>query len=363
MNYEEYVNKISSGEIDGARKGRAKTMRPKSGYIALDDLLQKNPAIVAQKDFIKGIIAKVIEDAKALHARDEYHICYSPKCIFVKKTTRIDPYSAILTEPELLEDDPLGFAICNPDILYRGMEEYIAPEVMAGEHINAKTDIYSIGRLMEYLYASTSKPIGYGRIIRKATEELSFERYETLEDMEAAMENTKRTVSGVAMFAVAVVVALAIVGIFFIATPEPTQAEYIQPSPEEALELMLKQGDDPTTELGYDPETAQTEAEQEAEMSVYNAKLEQIFRRRYMKEADRILSKVYDAGYMSTGEKVSVSATNSISEELLSAQKSIAEEVGLDELHSTSIATDIINTLTEQKNAELQRKAVQKETK
>src|SRR5574344_2850256 len=99
------------------------------------------------------------------------------------------------------------------------------------------------------------------------------------------------------MFLIAIVAALVIVGVYFGMTPEPQQIEYVKPAPKQSTDDLLDDGFDPATELGVisGDSLSKLPAEQRKKMEEYQKKGEEIFRQQFEKEADRILSKVYDS--------------------------------------------------------------------
>lgn len=352
MNYEEYVKGIAIKQLSSRHIDLG------IGYVSLEKLLDENPAIVAIEGFVSGIIEAVTERASALHEEGQYHLCYSPQCVFVKRTNRIDPASVTLVSPELLTDDPLGIAICNPDVLYRGMEEYIAPEVMAGSTIDERSDIYSIGQFIRWIYATAERPLGYGRVIKKATSDNPDDRYDSITALTTAMERAKKVGSSVRMFSLAAVIAALIVGAFFAFAPEPQQMEYVKPSPKESLDALLD-GSITGEEIGIDSTMGLT-PEQEEQLRAFEAKSEEIFRKHFEKDADRILSRVYSSTYMSGAEKNFIAGSMTMSEELITAQREAAEASGVSEIRSTAIATEIIERLTAEKRQSLKNNGFQK---
>lgn len=81
----------------------------------------------------------------------------------------------------------------------------------------------------------------------------------------------------------------------------------------------------------------------------YQAKAEEIFRKRYTEAADKILSKIYNKERMNASEKNFLSQSESTIDELMKAQQEIGAEASLDPARSQLIATEIIERLTDQK--------------
>ena len=159
----------------------------------------------------------------------------------------------------------------------------------------------------------------------------------------------------------AVAIALAIVGSYFYMLSQPDDVEYVkaveEPIPDDMLdEENLLYG------LGADADSAtiaQIVAKQarmkdslsidEKEMKAYQAKAEQIFRKQFTKEADRILSKVYNNEKMNLSEKDFMVRSRQMTEELAKAESELAKSANLGNERSQRIASEIIDQLTTKK--------------
>jgi hypothetical protein len=85
------------------------------------------------------------------------------------------------------------------------------------------------------------------------------------------------------------------------------------------------------------------------EMKEYEAKAEQIFRKQFTKEADRILSKVYNNDKMNLSEKDFMARSRSMTEELAKVEQELAKSSNLGNERSQRIASEIIDQLTTKK--------------
>ena len=103
--------------------------------------------------------------------------------------------------------------------------------------------------------------------------------------------------------------------------------------------------------------------EQRRSQAEYAAKAEQIFKKRFMAEADRVLSKIYDNEHMNASEKKFMSEMSDVNEELMKLQSDLAEEAGISNARSQLLATQIVERLTEQKKKKLQYHGIQKKKK
>ena len=162
------------------------------------------------------------------------------------------------------------------------------------------------------------------------------------------------------MLLVAVVLALVVVGLYFELMPETTEMEFVKPAPRLATDELIEDGFDPA-ELGViTGDTALMTEQQRQQQKEYAAKAEQIFRKRFTAEADRLLSNIYNSEYMNSSEKKFMSEMSSVNEELIKLQTEIGNEAGLSDARSQLLATQIVETLTEQKKKKLQYHGIQK---
>ena len=124
--------------------------------------------------------------------------------------------------------------------------------------------------------------------------------------------------------------------------------EFVKPAPRQATDDLLDDGFDPA-ELGVTSDGDSLIIDEEAQQRDFQAKAEEIFRKKYEKEADRILSKIYNKSYMNNSEKKFMSESESTIDELMKAQSDIGSEAGLTPERSQLIATEIIERVTNQK--------------
>jgi len=321
--------------------------------ISFEQLLIDNPAVVARQGFIDETISGLVEITSFLNSQKIYHVCFSPSNVFVRKAD-----NGIM----LLSHGSFYLNHVSPGVLYEGMENYIAPEVMSGGTVDERCDVYSLGKFLENLFSVAEMPYGYKKVIDKAVSEMAEDRYDSVDEMKKALIIRTNTWKSIKMFLIALAISLIFVGFFFGLMPETTNVEYVKPVPKDPEEAVLDTGFDPKTELGVVmPDTSGVlTPEQIEEMKQYEAKSEEIFRKMYAKEAERILSKIYNNKYMGANEKSFIAGSRSTTDELLKAQTEIAARAGLSDDKSQKIAYQIIETITEDKKKGLTKYGVQK---
>lgn len=322
-------------------------MLQSGNFISLAQLLNDNPAICADAKFIRELMHQIVEWAADFHSQGIYHVCFSPQNIFLHRKNN---------EMSLISHGSFYLQGNSLENLYKGFEDYIAPEVMSGGTVDERCDVYSVGKLFCYIFSQTDTPAVYKKALEKATEFFPEDRYDSLANMEHAVlrrRNAKRTLRE---FIVAAILALLIVAVYFSLTPETGQTEYVKPAPKESV-------DDVLSDDGFDPAVAMAEIisdttsaitpEKQRQLEEYQAKAAKIFRKRYEREADRILSRVYTRTGNGTNEKSFVAASQAAIKELAKMQTDIAAQAGIDPQTSQSIAIEVIEQVTNRKQKEL----------
>ena len=320
-------------------------------FTTLDRLLTEQPYIVAEKGFIDNLVTQLLDLTEYLHQQNIWHVCYAPQTVFIRKGDNA---------PMLLTHGSFYLGVCGILDLYDGMEEYIAPEIRNNGTIDQRCDIYSLGKLIDWLFKMAEIPFEYKKVMKRAQAELPEGRYQSIDSMRKALKRKRELYKSVLTLVIAVVAALLLVGLYFELMPQTTEVEFVKPAPRQATDDLIEDGFDPA-ELGVvsGDTTIMTEEERRSQAE-YEAKAEQIFRKRFTAEADRVLSKIYNNEHMNSSEKKFMTEMSSVNEELLKLQVSIGDEAGLSSSRSQLIATEIVENLTEQKKKKLQYNGIQK---
>ena len=311
-------------------------------YMSFAELLSETPSVVAQPNFLLNVLEGLVSITTLLHKKGIRHICYSPKTVFVRKGS--------LT-PMLLSHGSYYLGLSDLEGFYGDDAQYVAPEVLQRGTIDDRCDVYSIGKFMQSLGAVSEMPIEYRRVLKKATSEMPEDRYNTPEEMLSSVRKQHHVVKSAIFVALSLVAALVCVGLYFDMFPETNPVEFVKPVPRQPTDDLLDDGFDPT-ELGV-TNSGDSLIYDEATERDYAAKAEEIFRKKYTEEADRILSKIYNKDYMSNAEKKFTAESQSTIDELMKKQAELGESAGLTPERSQLIATEIIDHITEQKKKEM----------
>ena len=311
-------------------------------YLSVQQLLNDTPAVVAQKDFLDNMLQGLADISCYLHKQGLMHVCYSPRTVLVRKGD-----NSVM----LLSHGSFYMGLNNLEEFYGDDVQYLAPEVLQHGTVDARCDVYSIGKFMETLFERSSMPIEYKQAIKKATSEKPEDRYESPADLLKAVQRSRNTFKTLLGLVLAIVIAVVAVTIYFDVMPETEQVEFVKPAPRQAIDDIIDDGFDPA-EMGITNADSLNEEEM-ATLREYQAKAEAIFRKKYEAEANRILGKIYNKEYMSNSEKIFLSKSQSIIEELVQRQQELGEEAGLSQQRSEAIAGEINDRITNEKKKAL----------
>lgn len=314
-------------------------------YLTLAQLLNENPALVARQDFMDNLLKNIFEAAKEINEQNIFHECFAPRNVLVRKGD---------SQVFLLNHGSFYKSIGDQQALFGDMKEFVAPEVLEKGTVDERCDVYSIGKLIENLYSMGSMPLTVKKVVKKATSELPEDRYNSVADMEKALTRLNSARHSAVLFIVAALAALVIVGTYFTLVPEQNEMEYVKPAPQEP-EMDLDDGFNPANELGFiaNDTATQLSPEQQKKMAEYEKKAEEIFRKRFEREADRILSKLYNENNMGFNEKKFMETSQKTLEELSNAQEKIASQTAISGAKSQRIASEIVERIANKKKKEL----------
>lgn len=327
-------------------------------YLTVEQALNEDPSIVAKSEFITGTLRQLMELTIYLNEQNIYHICFAPSNILLRKS---DFAVRLLCHGSFYEK-------VDQDVLWEGVEKFVAPEVFNGGTIDSRTDVYSLGKFIEYIYDSSGLPLELKRVVEKATALEPENRYDSVESMHKMMislTNARRT--GV-MAISAIAIAAAIVGLFFYLLPSPEVVEYVKPVDEPIPDEMIEEDPDLLLGIGADADSAmianivnlQKQRKDSLGMSPgkmreYNAKAEAIFRKQFTKQAEAIIGDVYNTKNMNASEQNFNAKSKVMTERLAKLQSDLSKTTAINQDRASGIASQVIEQLTEKKKAEMEK--------
>ena len=321
-------------------------------FLTIGQMLNENPAVVAQKDFLDRTIRDLFKFVSELNEQGIYHLCFSPNNVFIRKS---DQMVCLLNHGSF-------YLKADQDVLYEDETDaaFVAPEVMKFGTADGHSEVYSLGKFLQWLYQSSGLPAELKPIVTKATQPEPESRYGSVDDMYKAIArfgNLRRTATlGVAALAIA----LAVLGLFMYMLPSPDAVEFVKPVVEPIPDELLD--DDALLGIGADLDSAtiarivanekhrmDSLGIDERDMRAYNAKAEAIFRKQFTKAADEILNRVYTGDKMNMSEKEFLVRSKQMTEELAKKEQELAKASSLTYGRSHHIASEIIENLTDKK--------------
>lgn len=322
---------------EGGERGIRELLLEPGSYETLAQLLKSEPATVAAKGFVDNIVSGIFDIATKMHADGVYHLCFAPQNILVRKGS---------STPLLLCHGSFYTGINDVNSLYGEVKDYMAPEVMRRESVDERSDIYSIGKLIEFLYDQGSMPFEYKSMVKKATAEDPDARFRNVGEMKAKITSKRGMLRSLIALAAAVAIALLGVFLYMELVPQTEYIEFVEPAPKEQKADPFDDQFDPEMELLIESDTIVLTEEEKA----YMEKAEEIYRKRYEKAAAEALSKIYDDENKSASEKRAIASTKAVADELTRQQKALAEEAGISSDRAEAIANDVLGRITSEKN-------------
>ena len=317
-------------------------------FQTLDQVLSDNPAIVAKSGFIDQVIDGLFDITEELHQKSLYHLCFSPQNVLLRKGDEM---------PMLLLHASTFSRSVAMSKLFLNMEEFVAPEVLEGQEPTNASDVYSLGKLIEWFYRHSDITYEYKRIVKKAVQQDPAKRYSSIQEMRSALKTLRSTKRSAISLIAAIAVALLCVFLYFELVPQADSIEFLEGAPTEPEMSLLDDGSfDPESDSDVWSDSDSVEIDTLGErmaMEAYMQKAEDIFRKRFTKEADQILSRVYNNENMNANEKTFMANTNAMRDDLVKLQTDLTEQTGITSDKASRIAMEVIDQLTLEKQRKL----------
>ena len=321
-------------------------------YLTLAQLLNDDPSIVARNEFINKVLKEVMDITVSLNEEGVYHVCFAPSNILLRKN---DNAVRLLCHGSF-------YSRVDQDVLYNGVEDYVAPEVFEGGTIDARTDVYSLGKLIAFLYDSSGVPLELKKVIEKATAANPEDRFDSVQSLRDTINKVTAVRRTTVTALVAIAIAAAVVGLFFYLLPSPEVIEYVKPVDDVVPDEMVEEDLDALIGIGADADSATIAAivelqkhkkdslgMSESKLRQYNSKAEAIFRKQFTKAADEIISKVYTPSNLNGDVNAFAAKSKQMTEDLAKKQAELTKAAAINSSHAQRIASEIIEQITEKK--------------
>lgn len=302
----------------------------------LDGVLQINTVTE-----FKQIMNQLMDAVAYLHSRNICHLDLRPENIFITKGTH-----------DVLLANPANIYVSYTPSFFIFKEKYAAPELFKENTVpTLACDIYSLGKVMEYLYSYSHLSPGIRYVIFKATHPEPAKRYANVEEMKKAFGASRyidRSVQVIKGIAAVTVILLAYYGL----REEPADKETLQfieevkhinrqtlettdnrnrsysiPLPSDSIRPL------PTDTLEFNPEEHRKLAER-------------IFKKEFRRRAENIISAMYTPQKMNISEKAFQEQSLDGFSRLNKIQRELSEQFNMNPILTTRLSSEIISELT-----------------
>lgn len=161
----------------------------------LKQFTESHPDFFKNRKNINQFLTQLLDVVGYLHQHQIVHLDLKPDNILI---TRIGQ-NVKLTD--------LGF--CYSDVFTDTMgrtDQYAAPEQLQGKKVDARTDIYAIGKILETLHL----PYIYNKVVKRCTQSEPANRYQTTEEMLQALTRNSKLYRMVLAIMICMIVGIAL---------------------------------------------------------------------------------------------------------------------------------------------------------
>lgn len=295
----------------------------------------------------KRIMNQLMNALAYLHSRNICHLNLRPENIYITKSS----HDVRLANPGNT------YAGCSPSFfIYK--EQYTAPELFHDKDIpTPASDIYSLGKVMEYLYSYSHLSYGIRRVIQKATQTDPAKRYTNIEEMQQAF-NRSRYIDRSILVAKGLAAVGCITLLYYGLRDEPVSTETLQFIEDTTLRNRQAQAETaqaeevntnisdlltiPSDTVRRVPanDTLQFDAEEHRKLA------EQIFKKEFRKRAEKIIAEMYTPQRMNVSEDIFQKQNFDGFSQLDQIQKELAQQFNMDLILTTRLSSEIISELT-----------------
>lgn len=311
---------------------------------SLEYILREKPAYIANKKEIDRIIQEIIKGIAYLHEKKIPHLNLNLENILLTKEFTIKIIN------------PVSFYLnCKPSILTLD-GEFSAPELFfENGHPDFRSDIYSIGKIINVLFVYSSLPIKYKTIVKKATKEEPTKRFQNITQLQKAIK-VGSLKQKIIFFSIFLSITIIIVGFASMTILDFTDksTHYVVPAKNSQHTLEIIKKNPIEYNIPNDSITNMMTNEEIEQQDIYDKKAANIFKKQFAKKAYPIISNIYSITNMNGEEKAFRSMSSKSFDELSKIQNELIKQYNIDPNEAAKLAQEVINSLTQQKMNELQ---------
>jgi hypothetical protein len=319
--------------------------------LTLHEALLEEPLGINTVRESRQIMDQLLDAVSYLHAQQVLHLDLRPENILVTRSAH---------DVKLI--NPASFYVGQPSyFIYK--ERYTAPELFAeSSKPTVAADIYSLGRIMEYLFSYSTLTAGVSKVIARATADDPKKRFPSVEAMRQALQRSRR-VDRIWKGAKIVAALIVLVFIYQMFTDDRVPTDIVPPTADSTYSRrahvppsnQTEDNDDlyrlSTMQEQLDAAAqrrlqADTLMEKTPEEKALAAETEALFKKEFRKRAEAVIAKIYTSKMMNGDERQFLKASSEASNELDRIQRQMSEEFGMDLILTTRLSSEVITELT-----------------
>lgn len=309
----------------------------------VDESMHINTEVEAGK-----IMMQILDAVEYLHQNQTLHLNIRPENILI--TRKAHDVKLIQPATTYFIQKPSFFII---------KEKFTAPELFDEQtEPQATADIYSLGKVMEYLFSFSNLSAGIENIIRKATHPNPAKRYSDIASMKKDLAKTPYINIGIGALKAAIVLGL-LLSVYYGFKDEPTSEENIEFAQEAAMSHKdneeINSGNislesyyvipTPIDSVNY---TSGNRAELDKQSKEMQETAERIFKKELKKRAEKVIANIYTPQNMSLEDTEFQQQSLTGFNQLDKIQRELAEEYHLDPILSARLSSEVISELTQE---------------
>ncbi len=287
------------------------------------------------------IVNQIIDAVAYMHENGTLHLNINPATVYVRKGNHI-----------VTLFNPLSSYICK-DISYCTFSGIYSDPALFNENNvpNEKNDIYSIGKIIEYIYSYSNVTPWIRHIINKATNADQSKRYANIHELRKDFKRTN--IADIASIAIKVFAILALLFIGYIALKDEAERKENYEFREETNRRHK------TEQKAREQVSAITTTEIDTISSLKNLpkdEVEKIFKDEFKKDAVKAINAIYTKEMLNaTPEKFQQVSLKQFSK-LDMIQKKLAVKYNLNFSYTTKLSKEVIDEVTQIRLKELKKK-------
>lgn len=325
--------------------------------LTLHAALLEEPLGINNAQDSRQIMEQLFDAVGYLHAQGVLHLDLRPENILITRSAH---------DVKLI--NPASFYVGRIPSFVIFKERFSAPELFEeGCQPTAAADIYSLGRIMEYLYTYSHLSVGLSKVIARATDPHPAKRYRSVEEMAKAFAASRKTDRLTRM--VKMTAAVCVVCFFYHMLSDNGTPAGIDPAIADSTQVARKplppsnratDDDDPYSLPAYSQAASLADSidgtidgatrmpVKSAEAQALDDQTARLFKKEFRRRAEKVIAGIYTPTLINGNEKDFMKASTSGFTDLDRIQRELAEQYSMDPSLTTRLSSEVITELTKE---------------